>query len=50
MTYAEKRKIVTLRRYYEIYGDGVARVKLDKIVKSPRFQRSLKSLYALKLD
>lgn len=47
-TYKEKREIATLKRYYTIHGDGVARLDIGKAVNSPRFKKSLKLLAAIK--
>ena len=49
MTYRELRQIARLKRYYEIRGDGVARLNLIAACKSPRFQNQIRKLYKVKV-
>lgn len=38
------------KRCYEIYGDGIARLKLEEAVKDSLFQKNIQQLVKLKVE
>jgi hypothetical protein len=43
-------QLQVLRDCYEIHGDGVARIRLDKAIKDEKFRETLKRLSGLTSD
>ena len=47
---AEKARVLRLKKFYTIKGDGVAQLRLEDAASDPRFQKAIERLSRINID